>query len=79
MNEETVKEALNLFEKQLAIPNKAILTSFPERCSFCASPALVDGKTTRIGWANMCLVHFIQVGIGIGTGKGQVLIWKPNV
>ena len=76
MNEDEIKEALNLFEQGMAVPNKAVFTAIPERCSFCAHQALVDGKTTRIGWANMCLAHFIQVGIGIGLGKGQVLICK---
>ena len=77
-DKEQVKEALNLFEQGMAVPNKAVFTAIPERCSFCAHQALVDGKTTRIGWANMCLKHFIQVGIGIGLGKGQVLIWTKG-
>jgi hypothetical protein len=77
-DKEQVKEALNLFEQGIAVPNKAVFTAIPERCSFCAHHALVNGKTTRIGWANMCLAHFIQVGIGIGLGKGLVLIWKKG-
>jgi ribosomal protein L37AE/L43A len=48
-------------------------------CDFCAqegktTPAAYDGKTTQGPWANMCLLHFGQYGVGLGTGKGQKLI-----
>lgn len=77
---EEVQKALTLFEKGKAVPGKAVLISKPKRCNLCPNPvALVDGKTTFGAWANMCTPCFAKIGIGIGTGKGQVLLWKANV
>ena len=36
--------------------------------------AVVDGKTTMGPWAKMCESHFVQYGIGLGTGRGQALV-----
>ncbi len=36
--------------------------------------AVVDGKTVNGPWANMCLMHFAQVGVGLGTGRGQAIL-----
>lgn len=36
--------------------------------------AAYDGKTTMGPWANMCTIHFQQLGTGLGTGKGQRLV-----
>jgi hypothetical protein len=33
-----------------------------------------DGKTTFGPWAYMCDEHFRQFGVGLGTGRGQLLI-----
>ncbi len=77
---EQVQEALNLFEKGEAIPGKAVLLSEPSRCSLCPNPvALVDGKTKYGPWGNMCIPCFAKNGIGLGVGRGQVLIWKTSV
>jgi hypothetical protein len=48
-------------------------------CDFCKedglkTPARVDGKTRMGPWANMCEQHYLNYGIGLGTGKGQILI-----
>ncbi len=48
-------------------------------CDICKSAgetavAVVDGKTTFGPWANMCEPHFAQHGVGLGTGRGQMLI-----
>ena len=37
-------------------------------------PAVVDGKTIHGPWANMCADCFGSNGIGLGTGKGQMLL-----
>lgn len=37
------------------------------------TPATVDGKTTLGPWAYMCDVHHTQMGVGLGTGRGQRL------
>lgn len=41
-------------------------------------PATVDGKTTMGPWANMCEGHFALLGVGLGLGKGQRLVLKPE-
>jgi hypothetical protein len=50
-------------------------------CDFCKSegrdtPALVDGglKPSMQSWANMCGPHFVERGVDLGLGYGQVLI-----
>ena len=49
-------------------------------CSFCTanhvteSLAVVDGATYGYGWTYMCEDHFVDVGIGLGKGVGQVLL-----
>jgi len=40
--------------------------------------ASVDGKTKMGPWANMCTGCFEQVGIGLGTGKGQKLTLRAR-
>jgi len=44
-----------------------------KQCDFCDSKAEYDGKTKFGAWAYMCQTHFNQVGVGLGTGKGQKL------
>jgi hypothetical protein len=39
-------------------------------------PALYDGKTVLGPWANMCQECFDEVGVGLGTGRGQKLVVK---
>jgi hypothetical protein len=51
----------------------AIVNKRP-KCDFCERPAIYDGKTTMSGWAYMCDEHFSTYGIGLGMGKGQVLV-----
>lgn len=47
-------------------------------CDFCTTPAHVDGKTVMGPWAYMCKFHYRQYGVGLGTGRGQVLILKEG-
>ena len=49
------------------------------RCDFCQSEgqyvlADYDGKTRMGPWANMCVGHFLNFGMGLGTGLGQRLV-----
>lgn len=49
-------------------------------CDFCAQEgmqvlAIYDGATQLGPWANMCESHFRIIGVGLGTGKGQKLIY----
>lgn len=57
------------------------VTSLPD-CDLCAQdgkiePAAYDGKTTMGPWAFMCLAHWNQYGVGVGTGRGQKLKEAP--
>jgi len=48
-------------------------------CDFCELKAEYDGKTKLRGaWANMCINHFIEAGVGLGLGKGQRLILSKD-
>ena len=46
----------------------------PKECDICHTPIVdtfVDGKTVYGPWANMCIPCHIDVGCGLGTGRGQ--------
>lgn len=50
-------------------------------CDFCTSSgyspprtAIVDGRTLSGPWGYMCREHYRLHGVGLGTGRGQVLI-----
>jgi len=40
----------------------------------CSRDAVVDGRTVYGSWGYMCYLHFMDLGVGLGVGKGQVLI-----
>lgn len=44
------------------------------QCDFCDRLAAVDGLMKRGQWAYMCEDHYSIHGVGLGTGKGQLLI-----
>lgn len=48
------------------------------KCDFCSRKAFVDGRTIAGPWANMCIFHFLQYGVGLGLGKGQKLILRKE-
>ncbi len=49
------------------------------KCDFgCSFKAIYDGKTKSGHWANMCSLHFLLHGIGLGTGKGQKLVLRVD-
>lgn len=52
----------------------AIVTTRPA-CDFgCGAEAKYDGATVMGPWANMCVEHWAQYGVGrLGTGYGQKL------
>lgn len=45
-------------------------------CDLCIQPtqAIYDAATRMGPWGNLCQKHFDEVGIGLGTGRGQRLI-----
>ena len=79
MDKEPANEILTLFNHGQPIPGKACIVPDHRKCDFCRATAMVDGKTKQGIWANMCLAHFLKQGMGLGPGKGQVIIWKPDV
>jgi hypothetical protein len=54
--------------------SKSVKVSQLPNCDICGAVAEYDGKTTMGPWANMCLNHFKQLGVGLGTGRGQKLV-----
>jgi hypothetical protein len=53
--------------------NKVYVAVRP-KCGFCGKPAEYDGATTQGPWAFMCEDHFLLDGVGLGTGRGQMLV-----
>jgi hypothetical protein len=47
-------------------------------CDICGQEAQYDAKTVQGAWANLCQAHFDQMGIGLGTGKGQRLVTEAD-
>lgn len=57
--------------------------NLPPCCDYCwdythseGVLAKYDGKTKDGPWALMCEDHFKIHGIGLGTGKGQRIVWN---
>ena len=47
----------------------------PKRCEMCNNEFkrfFVDGRTQFGAWAMMCLHCLDEIGVGLGTGKGQL-------
>jgi hypothetical protein len=45
----------------------------------CEETAVVRGATDCAIWANMCIRHYREIGLGIGPKLGQVLILKSEL
>jgi len=58
--------------------NESVIVRHIPNCDFCGEEAKVDGKTVKGPWANMCGSCFAAYGIGLGAGKGQVLVLKEG-
>jgi hypothetical protein len=63
----------------------AYVSTIP-KCDICyysqerkITPSAYDGKTIHGPWANMCALHFSDVGTGLGIGRGQRLILADDV
>lgn len=63
-------------KKQLQVHKFVVTMPTLPKCTFCAATAQYDGKTLSGPWAYMCHRHFVELGVGLGLGKGQMLI--PN-
>jgi hypothetical protein len=49
------------------------LSNLPS-CSFCGEHARYDGATSFGAWAFMCQSDWLRYGVGLGLGKGQLLL-----
>jgi hypothetical protein len=48
-------------------------------CDVCCDHwASYDAKTVNGPWAFLCEQCFAKLGIGLGTGKGQRLVWDEG-
>jgi hypothetical protein len=45
----------------------------------CGETAVVRGATDCAIWANMCIRHYREIGLGIGPEIGQVLVLKSEL
>ena len=55
---------------------KKWIGTWPKNCDICGIPldigwSFIDGKTMYGPWALMCPSCHVEVGVGLGTGKGQ--------
>lgn len=53
---------------------KKWLGPVPTHCDVCCTQindVFIDGRTVYGPWANMCCECHSQIGVGLGTGKGQ--------
>jgi len=41
---------------------------------WCSRDAVVDARTVYGFWGYLCYPHFMSLGVGLGIGKGQVLV-----
>ena len=74
-------EALQILAKdaQDVLEHKAVRVSSLPDCDMCnphdPNQASYDGKTRYTGqWANMCEMHMVSHGVGLGLGMGQRLL-----
>jgi hypothetical protein len=44
------------------------------KCNFCDEHARYDGATSFGAWAFMCQKDWLSYGVGLGLGKGQLLL-----
>ena len=68
----------------MGMAHTSLIASLPD-CDICiklksraatgeAMKAKYDGKTKVGSWAYMCQECFEELGVGLGIGKGQVLV-----
>ncbi|UOF78552.1 hypothetical protein [Caudoviricetes sp.] len=50
--------------------------AFDKQCQFCLVRVnvWVDGKTVQGPWAIMCKACWVEQGLGLGTGIGQMYV-----
>lgn len=58
-------------------PGKNVVLSEEQGCQIpgCDHKARYDAKTKNGPWAYLCSTHFTRLGVGLGTGKGQMITY----
>jgi hypothetical protein len=46
------------------------------KCDLCGATAAYDAVTVMGPWANLCKADFKKVGVGLGLGRGQMLVLR---
>ena len=61
------------------------MTTLPP-CDVCTATGVArpevaryDAKTVRGPWGYLCEAHFLTLGVGLGTGRGQRLVLPGEV
>lgn len=60
-------------------PHEVVAVAALPKCDMCDKLAMYDGKTQFGPWGNMCKGHFALFGVGLGLGKGQMLVLEGKV
>ena len=60
--------------KQMEKDSRVATVSELPKCDFCGGSARYDGATKLGPWAFMCQKDWLTNGVGLGLGKGQLLL-----
>lgn len=63
------------------MPKEKVYINPPKECDVCHKPIgeeMYDAKTIYGPWANMCVNCFNTIGVGLGTGLGQMYRLKDG-
>lgn len=55
-------------------PHTSVEVAVLPACDMCSALGLRVVERGRGPWADMCLVHFEDFGVGLGLGRGQRLV-----
>ena len=55
-------------------PTTSTVVDQKPKCQYCEHKADYDAKTRYGPWAYMCSYHYVRLGVGLGLGKGQMLL-----
>ena len=64
--------------KQMKKDSRVATVSQLPTCDFCGERARYDGATKLGPWAFMCQKDWLTNGIGLGLGKGQLLLTEKG-
>lgn len=82
-SEEDMVTLYNILESKKIVSGWSAMAYEEPKCDICPARgtnyrAVVDGRMHNGAWAFMCKDHFRENGIGLGMGKGQVLLYSEE-